>query len=83
VAAARSPAASAGANDIAPPPSGAGAATWLLCFHYDPKTGRYSFVAMNAVRAAGLLALIALAGYAIASWVRERRERRDSARAGR
>lgn len=35
--------------------------TWLLCFHYDPQTGRYSFAAMNAVRAAGMLTLVTLA----------------------
>lgn len=49
------------------------AASWLLCFHYDPATGRYTFVAMNAARAAGLLALAGLAGYATLAWRRERR----------
>lgn len=54
---------------------------WLLCFHYDPKTGRYSFAAMNSVRAAGLLALAALVGYAVTAWRRERRmPRRDRTR---
>jgi protein SCO1/2 len=47
--------------------------TWLLCFHYDPRTGRYSFAAMTAVRAAGLLSLLGLGGYvAVASRRRER-----------
>jgi protein SCO1/2 len=50
---------------------------WLLCFHYDPKTGRYSFAAMNAVRAAGLLALFALVAYATSGWLRERRKPRE------
>ena len=55
-----------------------GAATrWLLCFHYDPKSGRYTFAAMNAVRAAGLLALFALAVYAARAWRRERRTRTE------
>lgn len=49
------------------------AASWLLCFHYDPTTGRYTFVAMNAARAAGLLALAGLVGYATFAWRRERR----------
>lgn len=49
------------------------AASWLLCFHYDPTTGRYTFVAMNAARTAGLLALAGLVGYATLAWRRERR----------
>jgi len=49
------------------------ASNWLLCFHYDPTTGRYTFVAMNAARAAGLLALAGLVGYATPAWRRERR----------
>jgi len=39
--------------------------TWLLCFHYDPQTGRYSFVAMNAVRVVALAALLCLVGYMV------------------
>ncbi|MGE5468699.1 MAG: SCO family protein [Ignavibacteria bacterium] len=35
----------------------------LMCSHYDPVTGRYSFAAMTAVRAAGLLAATALGGW--------------------
>ncbi|HXR56274.1 MAG TPA: SCO family protein [Casimicrobiaceae bacterium] len=54
------------------PASQGAVSKWLLCFHYDPKTGRYSFAAMNAVRAAGLLALAALVGYAATAWRRER-----------
>lgn len=58
-----------------------GVSKWLLCFHYDPKTGRYSFAAMNSVRVAGLLALAALVGYAATAWRRERRTpRRDRTR---
>jgi len=56
---------------------------WLLCFHYDPQTGRYAFAAMSAVRAAGLLTLLALTGYALRAWRRERRtnpRRRDCGR---
>ena len=56
----------AGEGGDAPP-------TWLLCFHYDPKSGRYTFAAMSAVRAAGLLVLAGLAGYATLAWRRERR----------
>ena len=32
----------------------------LFCFHYDPATGRYSRVALNAVRAGGVLTLAVL-----------------------
>lgn len=53
------------------------AASWLLCFHYDPTTGRYTFAAMNAARAAGLLALAGLVGYATFAWRRERRGATD------
>jgi protein SCO1/2 len=42
-------------------PVAADATEWLLCFHYDPASGRYTFAAMNAVRLAALAALIALA----------------------
>ena len=32
----------------------------LLCYHYDPETGRYGFVIMNIVRAAGALTVLAI-----------------------
>jgi protein SCO1/2 len=51
------------------------APTWLLCFHYDPHTGRYTFAAMNAARAAGLLALLALVAYGVRALRRERNAR--------
>ncbi len=63
------------ARTSAPPPAlatGAEVRNWLLCFHYDPKSGRYSFAAMNAVRAAALLALLALGGYIAYAHIRER-----------
>jgi protein SCO1 len=44
----------------------------LFCFHWDPATGRYSTVALNAVRAGGVLTLLALAT-AIVWWVRRER----------
>lgn len=51
-------------------------ASWLLCFHYDPHTGRYTFAAMAAVRAAALLTLAALAAYvAREAWRARRRSR--------
>jgi len=45
----------------------------LFCFHYDPATGRYSRLALGAVRAGGVLTLGALAVFV---WVSVRRERR-------
>jgi protein SCO1/2 len=35
----------------------------LFCFHYDPETGRYSRVALNAVRAGGVLTLAVLGAF--------------------
>lgn len=37
----------------------------LFCFHYDPATGRYSRVALNAVRAGGVLTLAVLVGFVV------------------
>ena len=34
----------------------------LLCFHYDPATGRYSLAIMKILRLAGLLAVLTVAG---------------------
>jgi protein SCO1 len=50
----------------------------LFCFHHDPTTGRYGAAVVNAIRAGGILTLLALGG-AIA--VLLRRERRLGARA--
>jgi protein SCO1/2 len=46
----------------------------LFCFHYDPATGRYSRLALDAVRAGGVLTLAALAT-AIAWWTRREASR--------
>jgi protein SCO1/2 len=46
----------------------------LFCFHYDPATGRYSRLALGAVRAGGVLTLAALVT-AIAWWLRRERLR--------
>jgi protein SCO1/2 len=35
----------------------------LLCYHYDPATGRYSRTAMNWVRAGGVATMLGLAGF--------------------
>jgi protein SCO1/2 len=35
----------------------------LYCYHYDPATGNYGFVAMRAVRLGGIVTLVALFGF--------------------
>lgn len=45
----------------------------LYCYHYDPSRGRYSAVALNVVRLAGVATMTALAGFIL---VMRRRERR-------
>jgi protein SCO1/2 len=65
----------AAARSTAAPPAvatGAEVRNWLLCFHYDPHSGRYTFAAMNAARAAALLALMVLGGYIGYARIRER-----------
>jgi protein SCO1/2 len=37
----------------------------LFCFHYDPATGRYSRLALNAVRAGGVLTLAVLVAFVV------------------
>jgi protein SCO1/2 len=59
------------------PSDDASAVKWLLCFHYDPHTGRYSFAAMNAARLAALGALVALGAFIGRRWLGERRSARD------
>lgn len=49
----------------------------LFCFHYDPATGRYSKVAMSAVRAGGVLTLLAIGGFLFVMLRRERRAQPD------
>lgn len=45
----------------------------LYCYHYDPETGSYSFVAMKAVRLGGAVTLLALAGFVVVALRREQR----------
>lgn len=44
----------------------------LYCFHYDPAARSYTMVAMNLMRAGGLLALLALGFALFRLWRRER-----------
>lgn len=48
----------------------------LLCYHYDPQTGRYSGLVWNLLRAIGAMTALALGGFAGLSIWRERRARR-------
>ena len=45
----------------------------LYCYHYDPATGSYGFVAMGLVRAAGAVTVLALVSFVIVSIRREQR----------
>ncbi|MBI3682821.1 MAG: SCO family protein [Acidobacteria bacterium] len=44
----------------------------LLCFHYDPTSGKYTMGVLTAVRAAGVLTLSLIGGFLIVSFRRER-----------
>jgi protein SCO1/2 len=45
----------------------------LMCFHYDPSTGRYNFAVMFVVRFLGICTLIGLAVFVTANFLRDRR----------
>jgi protein SCO1/2 len=45
----------------------------LLCFHYDPTTGKYGFAIVGALRGAGIVTLILLFGFIIRMLLRDRR----------
>jgi protein SCO1/2 len=47
----------------------------LLCYHYDPATGKYSRAAMNFVRAGGLATVLCLGGFIIIMIRKERQQR--------
>jgi len=45
----------------------------LLCFHYDPQTGRYTLAIMKLLRLAGLITVVTIAGTLFLAFRRERR----------
>jgi protein SCO1/2 len=45
----------------------------LLCYGYDPATGKYGLVIMNIIRAAGAATVLAVAGCIVTAIYRERR----------
>jgi protein SCO1/2 len=56
----------------------------LLCYHYDPKVGRYGAIAIGSMRAAGAVTLLALGAFVIiiARGERKRKTNADALRAG-
>ena len=52
----------------------------LYCYHWDPTTGRYGFMAMNLVRGAGVLTILGFGMFIVMSLRRERRAARAEAR---
>ena len=52
----------------------------LRCFHYDPKTGKYTFAVLAAVRIAGAITVLVLGGLVGAMILRERRRKRHQPR---
>ncbi|HEV3202824.1 MAG TPA: SCO family protein [Gemmataceae bacterium] len=46
----------------------------LLCFHYDPATGKYTVTALNFVRLAGGIFVLALGLFFVVLWRREKRQ---------
>ncbi|MEY2747377.1 MAG: hypothetical protein RL112_2419 [Planctomycetota bacterium] len=51
----------------------------LLCYHYDPKTGKYGFVVTNVVRGLGGLTVLLLVGFVILQLRRDRQAARVAA----
>lgn len=47
----------------------------LLCFHYDPTTGKYGFLITNGLRVAGVATVLALGAFMLISSCRDRRRR--------
>jgi len=50
----------------------------LLCYHYDPTTGKYGLFVTNLLRAGGVLAVLLLGGYMTVNFLRDRKVRREA-----
>lgn len=50
----------------------------LLCYHYDPKTGKYGAVVMNILRLAAVLLLLVMGTALFFLWRRDLRQHRSS-----
>ena len=51
----------------------------LLCYHYDPATGKYGLAVMNILRAGGIATLVVLGGIIVSLVRREKRKRGTAA----
>jgi protein SCO1/2 len=51
----------------------------LLCFRYDPSTGRYSNLVLGSIRAGGVVTVAAVVAFVLIMWRRERRSRTAAA----
>lgn len=43
----------------------------MMCFHYDPATGRYTLAVMTVVRILGVLTVLAIGSFVVRQWVRD------------
>ena len=50
----------------------------LLCYHYDPATGKYGAAAIDAIRIGGIATVLALVSFVVISLRRERAAHRDA-----
>jgi len=50
----------------------------LLCYHYDPKAGKYGAVAFGAMRSAGAVTMLLLGGFVIVMIRRDRKKKEGS-----
>jgi protein SCO1/2 len=51
----------------------------LLCYHYDPATGKYGATALTAIRLGGVATVVAFLSFLFVSLRRERASRREAA----
>lgn len=54
----------------------------LLCYHYDPATGKYGAVVTNILRGGGILTILLLGGYMGVNFLRDKRRNRVAAHHG-
>ena len=50
----------------------------LLCYHYDPKAGKYGAVAMGSMRTAGMFTVLSLGGLVFVLARRDRKKKAPS-----
>lgn len=54
----------------------------LLCYHYDPSTGKYGLVVMNLLKIGGVITITLLGGFILIMLRRERKKRLQPAGSG-